>query len=204
MPNISRRKALQVASGTASTIPMMGLSLAQENQAKDFIGVSYSPLTQKAQSKVSARLKFHENAITGRLKVGGFTIPLKRDGEPVKASRREGNRRATFHLVRSEERFTVEERVARENGNGHRTEIRNLNIKLELKGEYVVGYLSRRGNFGKLAYTMWPTARHDGGDVRTLLVNDGQGYADAPPQKMPEEGLPARPPLGAFGGGGDE
>lgn len=183
---------------------MVRISLGEEDGVTEFVGVSYSPLTQKAQGEVSAKLNFHDNKVNGKLNVGGFNIPVKRDGEAVEASHHESRYSATFHLTRSENQFTVEETVANDNGQGTKTVGRDLNVKLELKGEHVVGYLSRRGDFGKLAYTMWPQQNHSGKNPHGLLVNDGEGYDDAPPQPMPPEGLPSRPPLDASGGGHDE
>lgn len=174
----SRRQALRVVGSTASVVPFVGRATA-ENSEQRYVGVSYSPATHKEQGEVFGSLNFRDGSVKGRLEIGGFNIPIGQDGreKPVE----DDGLRRTYIIVKDQPAFVRDGKP--------------LVVKLIRIPGRVYGYLSRSETYGKLAFLMGPKADYRPRDARNALPNKGAGRDNAPPEQMPDRGIPKRVPL---------
>lgn len=179
---------------SAATLPFVGHTTAEEqNEEERFVGVSYSPTTHKEQGKATGSLNFHQQSVSGTLEVGGFNIPIGDREESSPEERTET--RVRYIFSKTEPAFTRDNKP--------------LIVKLDRFSRNVGGYLTREGEYGKLAFILGPEEEGDSvEDVRGALPNQGRGRKNAPAQQMPNQGIPKRLPPEEYikgqNNGGDE
>lgn len=180
MQGFSRRQALRIAGSTATTLPLVGQTVASEGEGKrPYTGVSYSTLTHEVQRDGFSSLNFQENSVQGKLNVGGFEIPIgSNESMRTPSSSLDHDK---YVVWKTQPKFTEDGKPLKVVINNHP---RNIN-----------GYLSRSGAFGDLGFTMGPDENDNPGDVRKALPGKGKGVNNGVEQKIPDKGLPEYVPI---------
>lgn len=175
MGEFSRRHALRIAGSAAGTLPLVGQAVADEGDSKkSYLGISYSTLTQEFQREGACSLNFNPNSVEGRIKVGGFNIPIRK-ADSVRSPH--GSRdHDKYIVVKNQPEFVHE---------GSPLKIRINNFRQNINGT-----ISRPGPYGKLGFTMVPNGQNKSEKVRNGLPQRGKGEKYAVPQTVPTNGLP--------------
>lgn len=180
MQGFSRRKTLRLVGSTAATMPLVGPSVASdENGKKPYTGVSYSPLTLEAQGDGFSSLNFQANSVQGKLRVGGFDIPIG-SNESIRSTSSSVDH-DKYVVWKNQPQFT-------EDGNP-------LKIVINNHPRNINGYISRSGAFGDLGFTMGPEEKDNPSDVRNGLPEKGKGENNGVKQEIPDKGLPEFIPM---------
>lgn len=165
---------MQITGGTAAALPLLQITTARsEDEHKEFVGVTYSGLTHRAQGPSRGEFRWEENTMKGEVKIPGFRIPI--ESKPVENEYRQD----TYYVTKDDDEFTDDDGLP-------------MQIKLIDTGQSITGRITRPTiSYGKLAFTM---GEKDNGAtverVQSGLAAKGQGRSDVPDQRMPDVGIP--------------
>lgn len=137
----SRRTVLKTL-GTLTGTSLVSASQVAAHQTRgprEFVGVSYDPVTQQIQGEASATLELIDGSLKGVLKVAGFTIPLGQ--QEALESVRQFNGLSKYVDIKRDSSFKKDDLY--------------LKVDLDTDGDRVVGNLTRPSSkYGKISFSL--------------------------------------------------
>lgn len=185
--NVRRRTLLHgmgIATTTGVLASTLGKASANKGNSRQFVGISYDPLTQQVQQSANAVLSFDGNGLTGVLQVAGYTIPVG-DPEPLAPISDDGPL-TQYRFERDEEKF-MRDRL-------------HLQVSIRTDNDRVVGHITRPSReYGKSSFTLGATDKgfSEVGVQSGLENGKFSDTASAADQiSIPSDGIPKENSLG--------
>jgi len=177
---VTRRRVMQSIGGAASSALLVGAVHGRSTgEVTEFEGVSYDPLTHEFQRVARAEIETRDNGITGRLEVGGFTIPMTGPGKQQTLKPNGGDAQILQYGLIDSTKANLKDGTP-------------LQVQFKDYGNGLNGTLNRSGRVdGKLAFTLGNVADgHTWESIRDGLTGGGDGKPDVPNKGIPERGIP--------------